>query len=151
MGNAPNAIKSTGYSLFPLFQPVGVCQNTPLAGYSAVNAIEVTLTNVLLIGKVIDTAIQSGSTGVGSLTFSVSDPAPYRLDALKKATVAAKAKADAIAAALGMRTTAVTIVEETGSAAIRTRTPGDTAATSAPVQVGLVDVTASVALQAEIQ
>ena len=74
------------------------------------------------------------------------------IEALKKAAVVAKSKADAIASALGMRTTGITVLEESGSVGIRTLAVGTAAtANSTPVSVGLVDVTANVILQAEIQ
>lgn len=151
VGNSPNAIKSTGYSVYPVTRTLN---NGPtvITSYTAQNTVEVTLTNILLASKVIDTAVQAGATNVGSLVFGLSDPTPVRLDALKKATLVAKQKADAIASALGMKTGAIIALEESGSVGIRTFAVG-TAATpnSTPVQIGLVDVTANVTLQAEIQ
>ena len=51
-----------------------------------------------------------------------------------------------------MRVLGITVLEESGSVGIRTFAVGTAAGASAtPVSVGLVDVTANVTLQAEIQ
>ena len=151
VGNSPNAIKSTGYSVYPVTR-TATNGTTVITSYTAQNTVEVTLTNILLASKVIDTAVQAGATNVGSLVFGLSDPTPVRLEALKKAAVVAKQKADAIASALGMKTLGITVLEESGSVGIRTFAVGTAAsANSTPVQIGLVDVTANVTLQAEIQ
>ena len=151
VGNAPNAIKSTGYSVYPVTRTASN-GTTVITSYTAQNTVEVTLTNILLASKVIDTAVQAGATNVGSLLFGLSDPTPFRLEDLKKATLVAKQKADAIASALGMKTAGIMFLEESGSVGIRTFAVGIAATpNSTPVQVGLVDVTANVTLQAAIQ
>ena len=148
VGNAPEAIKSTGYSVYPVTRTNG---NVQVTTYTAQNTVEVTLTNILLAAKVIDTAIQAGATNVGSLTFGLSDPGPSRVEALKKAALLARTKAEAIASALGMRLGNITAVEESGTVSIRNFSVAALAPTTAtPVQPGLVDVSATVTLQADI-
>ncbi len=148
VGNSPDAIKSTGYSVYPITRTVN--GNTLVTSYQAQNTVEVTLGNILLASKVIDTAIAAGATNIGSLVFGLTDPNPSRVEALKKAAQLARTKAEAIASALGLRLGNITVLEESGGIGIRTFAVGAAAGVATPVQPGLVDVSATVILQADI-
>ncbi len=77
---------------------------------------------------------------------------PLKREALKQAAQQARIKADSIASGVNMKVTNVVALEETGSVSIRTPTLSlNLGASSTPVISGLVDVTASVTIQAEIQ
>ncbi len=148
VGNSPDVIKSTGYSVYPVTRTVN--GSTLVTSYTAQNTVEVTLGNILLASRVIDTAVAAGATNIGSLVFELADPNPSRVEALKKAAQLAKTKAEAIASALGMRLGNITVLEETGGIGIRTFSVGTASLAATPVQPGLVDVSATVTLQADI-
>ena len=109
------------------------------------------LNDITLAGKVIDLSAQSGATSISGLNFGLKDSAPLKREALKQAAQQARIKADSIASGVNMKVTNVVALEETGSVSIRTPTLSLGALSSTPVISGLVDVTASVTIQAEIQ
>ena len=147
LGPNPN-IQTLSYSLNPNYnypqngQPV-------LTGYTASNTVQVTVTDLSIIGKVIDTGIQAGANRVQGLQFGLQDDQPSRAQALKIATAQAKANADAMASGLGQHTGAAIAIQQ---GATSTPTPlllGAAATPSAttPVETGMVNVQASVTLE----
>jgi uncharacterized protein YggE len=78
----PNAnIQTLSYSLNPNYN---FPPNAPqvLTGYTAQNTVQVTLTDLSLIGKVIDTGISSGANRVQGLQFGLQNDQPMRTQAL---------------------------------------------------------------------
>jgi uncharacterized protein YggE len=145
LGPNPN-IQTLSYSLSPNYnfpqngQPI-------LTGYTASNTVQVILTDLSLIGKVIDTGIQAGANRVQGLQFGLQDDQPSRAQALKMATAQAKANADAMASGLGQHTGAAIAIQQ---GATSTPTPVlagvATASATTPVETGVVNVQASVTL-----
>jgi hypothetical protein len=104
-----------------------------------------------LIGKTIDTGIQSGANRVQGLQFGLKDDQPLRLQALKLATAQAKAHADAMASGLGLKTGAAMAIQEGSFASIQPLRLGvATPTATTPVETGTVDVHANVTLQVEL-
>jgi len=68
-------------------------------GYEASNSVEVTIHDLNMVGRVIDTGVSSGANIAGGIQFRVSDENQGVEDALASAVSDAKAKADAMAAA----------------------------------------------------
>jgi uncharacterized protein YggE len=146
-GNAN--IKTVDYSLSPVYNNPPSGQNPTIIGYTVNNTVEVTLTDLTQIGKVIDTAIQSGANRVQGISFGLQDPNPATAQALKAAAVSAMAQAAAIATGLGVHTGAVLHAVEGVNTS--TPTPGvPTATTTTPVQTGLVVIQASVTVDVAI-
>ena len=73
-----------------------------VVGYQAATSIEVTLSDLTLIGTVIDDVIKAGADATDGLVFAVQDRAPHELAALTQAAASARARAAAIAAGLGV-------------------------------------------------
>ena len=144
-------IKTINYFVGPNYQyPPG--GGTPtLIGYTATNTVEVTLSDVSLAGPVIDTASQAGATTVGGLRFALKDPQPSRLQALRLATLQARSHADAMAGGLGAKVGAVISVQEGTqvSVPVLTATAGATN-TATSIEPGMIEVRASVTLEAEL-
>jgi uncharacterized protein YggE len=146
-------IKTVNYYVAPVYKypPNG---GTPtLTGYSATNTIEITLNMLNLAGAVIDTATQAGATSVAGLRFALTDSEPSRLQALKTATAQAKSHADAIAGALGKTVGTVVSIEEGSTVSVQPLIAGigaGAAAPTTPVEPGLIQVQASVVLQADL-
>ncbi len=146
-------IKTINYFVGPNYQyPPG--GGTPtLTGYMATSTLEVTLSDVSMAGPVLDTATQAGATTVGGLRFALKDSEPARLQALRLATLQAKSHADAMANGLGAKVGAVVSVEE----GAQVRVPlfiaapgGATGNTPTSIEPGLIEVQASVVLEAEL-
>src|SRR5262245_43299443 len=138
-------LKTLSYSLFANYNNQSV-----LTGYTATNTVEVKLTELSSIGKVIDTGIQAGANRVQGLQFGLKDEEPVRAQALKLATAQAKTHADAMASGVGLKTGAVVSIQEgaTLQPVVRVGVAAPTATT--PVETGLVDVHATVTIEVEI-
>lgn len=78
-----------------------------IIGYIASNTISITLSDPKQTGRVIDAAIAAGGNQLQGVTFQLINDAAAKGQALTQATLDARTKADAIAAALGLRITRV--------------------------------------------
>ena len=113
LGSTGN-IQTIAYSLNANYNyPQG--GNPVLTGYTASNTIEVSAGDLSMVGTIIDTGVQAGATNVQSLQFTLKNPDPVRQQALKLATVQAKAHADAMASGAGLHTGAVHSIQEDSS------------------------------------
>ena len=144
-------IKTIGYSLSAVYR---YPQGAPpvLTGYMASNTVEVTMTDLSLIGRTIDAASQAGANSVQGLQFSVRDEEPVRQQALGLATKQAKAHAQAIASGIGASLGAVVLAQEGGGTTpVRVLTTAPAAApTQTPIETGLVQIQATVSIQVEL-
>ena len=104
-GVSNDSIQTTSYSLTPVYSnPVNQSVAPSIIGYDAVNAIQVTLSNLGSVGKVLDQAISAGANQVQGITFTLSNTALANLQkqALQLALQDADNQAKATAAALGV-------------------------------------------------
>jgi len=110
-------LRTSGISLNPVrAQPrPGDTQPPPITGYQAVNTLTVTVEPAIKVGEAIDVAVGAGANAAGGVRFAVSDDADLQKRALEMAVKAARVKAEAMAAAGGLRILGVrTMVEEGG-------------------------------------
>ena len=109
------------------------------------------------VGKLIDAAMQSGANTIQRLVFTLKDEQSAQLQALRLASVKAKAKAEEMANALGLKIVKVLSVTE-GERGVRpivmpqarTTQMEATAAAPTPVEAGTIEVRSSVSLTAEV-
>jgi uncharacterized protein YggE len=143
-------IQTLSYSLTPNYNfPQNGAQ--VLTGYTAQNTVQVTLTDLSLIGKVIDTGISSGANRVQGLQFGLQNDQPVRTQALKAATVQAKANADAMASGVGLTTgTILSILEGATSNPTPILLTAAASSASTPIETGVVNIQASVTVQVSI-
>jgi uncharacterized protein YggE len=71
--------------------------------YVTNDAFSVRIRNFDLIGRVIDTALAQGAQTISNVEFQATDESAARLKAIREATIQAKANANAIAEASGLR------------------------------------------------
>jgi uncharacterized protein YggE len=114
--------------------------------------VEATTSDLSLGGKMIDAATAAGANTIQGLRFSLENFEPVRKDALRLATQQARTNAEAIASGLGMQLGSVVSAEESSVA----KSTGLTdvragGGTQTPVEIGLVEVSASVVLEAELK
>ena len=149
---AKGSIKTTSYSISPVYRtPQGQTQ-AQLAGYSANNTIEVSVNDLTIIGQVIDTAVQAGATNIGSPLFTLQNPDPVRQQALAAAAKQARADADSIASGLGMRVGQVVTAQEGASyTPVAMSNVAAAAPTTTPIQPGALEISATVTITAELQ
>jgi uncharacterized protein len=109
----PTAVlKTISYSLNPNYQFHPNGGEPTLQGYTALNVVQVTLDELGKIGAVIDAATESGANHVQGIQFTLRDQDAVRAEALREAALRARAEADVLAAALGLKVLRVLTVEE---------------------------------------
>jgi uncharacterized protein YggE len=87
----------------------------PIIGYRAQNTLNVTVEPVTKAGEAIDVAVTAGANVVGGIQFGINDDSALRRQALDQAAKAARADAEALAGALGVRLGALQSVAEEGT------------------------------------
>jgi hypothetical protein len=102
-GIAGTTVETFGYTLRPdySFPTVNGVQSRVIDGYTAINNVRVTVSDVTAVGRLIDTGITAGANRVSSLAFEASNIDAARREALSEAVANARAEAETIAAALG--------------------------------------------------
>jgi uncharacterized protein len=146
---ASGSIQTVSYSVYPRYG-TGT-QSSNIVGYSATNSFQVTLTNLTLIGSVIDAANQAGATSVGNLTLGLQNPEPSLQQALAAASKQALANAGAIASGLGRTTGAVLSAQQSSAYTPVVALVGAAPSTTTPVQTGPVSVSATVTVTVQLQ
>ena len=141
------SIKTISYSVSPVYN---TGQNATIIGYVVTNIVEVTLTDLTLVGKVIDTAIQSGANRVQGVSFSVQDNTVPVGQALKTAAMSARSQANAIASGLNVQTGAVLHASEGVNTAYPTALGPSAGGATTPIQTGMVVIQASVTIEVAI-
>jgi uncharacterized protein YggE len=148
-------IKTISYSLSPNYRYPKEGGQPTITGYTASNVVQVKTTNLDQVGKVIDLATGSGANTIQALRFTLKDEAAARAQALRDASIKARSKAEAIAAALGLKIQRILRVEEGGPTTrpmeygaelqvLRAQAP------STPIEAGSIDVRATVTVTVEI-
>jgi uncharacterized protein YggE len=149
-----DALKTTGYNIYPVYEDSNGILKPKIKTYRVTNSLTVTLHNVSQTGDVIDTAVANGINEADSIQFMLSDEKQQELrtEALKEAVFRAKSDADTISAAMGTTITGVQRAE-TGSSyspvyyqnyAMDGASMKSAAAT--PIQSGDITVSASVTI-----
>jgi hypothetical protein len=90
-------------------------QPPALAGYDLSNVVEVTVRELASVGDVIDGSLRAGATSLDGLAFQVADPSAPETAARTAAVADARAKADVLAAAAGIRIAGVADIVEGGA------------------------------------
>ena len=146
-------VETTNYSLRPNYtRPRGGGEAT-IASYTATNTVRASAVSIDAAGELIDAAIEAGANNVERLNFTVADADTPRLQALANAARQARAKADALAEALGLEIVRVISVAEGSPTVVRPYAPrtammqAEAAAPTTPVEPGSVEVRASVTLR----
>ncbi|MGE0082571.1 MAG: SIMPL domain-containing protein [Thiohalomonadaceae bacterium] len=147
LGVDPEALSTTGISLSPVYPDprTEAGRQGRIVAYHASNQLEVRLDGTALLGKVIDAAVGAGANAVEGVTLTLSDDSQERQEALRRAVIDARAKAEAIAAAMGVRLDSVEQVAEQGVGVYTpTLARAMVAEAATPVATGQVRVEANV-------
>ncbi len=147
-------IKTIGYSINPVYSSPRSGKNT-ISHYKATNMLHVKTDQIKRVGEIIDHANKAGANTIEALNFSLKDDAAVKLKALEQASHDARAKADAIASALGVKIKRILRVEEAGGGmGLYARNRGFSSmamsAAPTPVEAGSLDIQASVMLTVEV-
>jgi uncharacterized protein YggE len=153
-GIPADALKTTGYNIYPVYDDISKSQNDQkIRSYRVTNTVTVTLHDVSKTGDVIDIGVANGINQASSIRFMLSDEQgqALRTEALKKAVARARADADTVAAALGVRIIGTRDADISGYYApvlYDNYMEGNAmkAAAPTPIQPGDITVTASVSV-----
>jgi len=83
-----------------------------IIGYQASNNVTITVSEVDRASELLDAALGAGANQVGGLTFRIRDTTGLHQQALADAAQSARARADALAASLGLRVVGIQSVQE---------------------------------------
>jgi len=103
-GIAERNIRTVSYELRPEYtRPSAERNQDPprIAGYRAINMVQVTVDTVARMGASIDAAIANGANRVANISFKLRDPRAAHLEAVALATRNARREAEVIAEAAG--------------------------------------------------
>jgi uncharacterized protein len=148
--------KTVGYSVTPTYRTPNPREGgkPEIVGYTATNVVQVKMAAIQDVGRLIDAATAAGANRVQRLVFTLKDQDAPQREALRSATVKAKAKAEDVAKALGVklvRVMSVTENERSFNPLIRERAePAMLAQAPTPIESGSVQVRSSVTLVAEV-
>lgn len=109
-----DALKTTGYSIYPVYDSVDKSgSEQKIQSYRVTNTLTVTLHDVSKVGDVIDTGVANGVNEASSIRFMLSDEQAQaiRTEALKEAVARAGADAETVASALGVSIASVKNIE----------------------------------------
>jgi uncharacterized protein YggE len=147
--------KTSGYALTPNYRyPQG--GKPEIVGYNASNTVRIKTSNLEIVGRLIDSAMQAGANNVNRLVFTLKDEQAAQLEALRAASAKAKSKAEAIAASLGLKIVKISSVTE-GERAIQPifRQPmlarAEAAPAQTPIEPGTVEVRSTVSMTVEVE
>lgn len=146
-------IRTISYELRPEYRrQAGDDRSEPpvIAGYRAINMVQVTVDTVSEMGRIIDTAIGAGANRVTNIAFQLRDPHSAHIEAAAAAMRNARREAEAIAEAAGERLGPALSINTGGyhmpppPMPMYARAEMDMAAAQTPVQTGTLTVMTTV-------
>ncbi len=154
-GVAPDDLQTTNFSIYQNNQtgPDG----TPIATtYSVDNTVYVTVRDLTKLGSLLDASVQAGANNVNSIQFDLADKAKAMSDARAAAVKAARAQADELAAAAGVKLgdiQTISYYDNSPGPVFYGKGGGGLAAADAavPVNPGTMKISVSVTLTYEIK
>jgi uncharacterized protein YggE len=144
------SIKTISYTLNAIYNNPPQGQTAVVVGYVATNIVDATMTDLTLVGIVIDAGIGAGANRVQGITFGLQNPDPVQQQALKAAAASALTQAKTIASGLGVNVGNVLHASQGGAVYTSTVLAGATAAPATPIEPGALQVSASVSIEVEI-
>ena len=109
-------IRTGAFSIYPLYDTRQGKQNE-ITGYRSDLTLSVTVTDTALVPQAVEAAFAAGANEIRSLSYQKKDEEALRISTLVKALEAAKAKAYAMASALGRELGPALSIEEQGFSA----------------------------------
>jgi len=149
-------IQTAGLNLTPLYRRMRADGEPEIIGYRASNTVSVRVTDVRLVGGIIDAGLEAGANQLQGVSFGLQDDLAAREEALRMAIAEARRKAEAMADALGAKLAGVLRVNEGGVFVQRpvmemgARARAAQQMTPTPVAPGSVSVSASVSIEYRI-
>jgi uncharacterized protein len=144
-------MQTSNLSLGPDYSRYDSSTGVPPSTYVASNMLTVRVRALDTLGKVLDAAVTDGANTLNGLTFGLADPAPVLNEARKEAVADARAKAELLAAAAGVKLGRVVSISEAAvGAEPMPMFRADASAGKVPVQGGELGLSANVTIFYEI-
>ncbi len=139
-------LQTSNLSLNPNWVGYDTGSMPTIAGYSAMNFLNVRVRDLEQLGSLLDASISDGANTLNGITFEVSTPRPVMDEARKMAVDDAKARAELLAMAAGMTLGAIQSISDVpGYSNATPMFRADAAASGAvPIASGQIGITASV-------
>ena len=148
-GVPSDAVQTSNVSVYPDRAYDPKTGKESITGYRATNSVVVTLRDAATVGKVLASAVETGATTVSGPVWQVAADSASLTEALTKAVVNARDKAQALAQAQGVKLGGVVSMTE-GTVDQPTVPQYDSAKTAAgssvetpPVSAGTIEITGS--------
>jgi len=147
-------VQTQNVSVYP--QTIDQNGKQVVTGYDASVSVRTTVHDITKLGDLITAANAAGANSINGPTFTISDPAPYRADAIGRAVADARITATAMAKAAGKSLGAVLsittgdVVTQPGPLFSAADASG-AAKSSVPIEAGTQDVTANVTVVYELK
>lgn len=106
-----DSIKTSSYSVRPVYEYDNVKKRNVLTGYRVVNQVTVRTKKIETVGALIDKAIENGANQVQGITFTLADEKDYCDRVLKKATARAEREATVVAQSLNVKIAGIKYIE----------------------------------------
>jgi uncharacterized protein YggE len=156
-GAPANQIQTARLVLSPVYAPRNPdSRDAPrIVAYNATNTVSVRLTNLSIIGPVIDAGLKGGANQIEGVSFGLRNDLPSRQQALKEAVEEARSKAQVMADAARVSIVEVLEVSEGGVSVVDRFEPAMAsralaAVAETPVSPGQIEVRASVTIRYRI-
>ncbi len=148
-------IKTVAYNIYPQYENYSDEKPTSYAVY---NTVKVTVKKLEDMSGVIDAAVEAGANNTNGVSFDVLDREASYNEALKDAVANAKARAEVLAEAAGLKIVGVVTVNENSSSSqyyysdmLYSAKGADMTAESAPsISTGDMEITANVSVTYEV-
>jgi uncharacterized protein len=116
LGVPEEKIQTAELSIQPVYSQTNAArQEEPkIVGFRATNTLSITLDDIKLVGQVVDAGVAAGANQVEGIAFQLKDDSKQRQEALRQAVLEARAKANVMAEALGVKIEGIEQVVEGG-------------------------------------
>jgi uncharacterized protein len=156
-GVPPQQIQTARLVLSPIYAPRSPeSREAPrIVAYNASNSVSVRLSDLSLIGPVIDAGLKAGANQLEGVQFGLRNDLPAREEALKQAVAEARSKAQTMADAMNLKLDEVIEISEGGvSVMTRGEIPlngrAEFALAQTPISAGQLEVHANVSVRYRI-
>lgn len=104
-------IKTSAYSIHPVYESEGIGRKETLTGFRAVNQLNITTNKTGSTGEIIDVAVESGANRVSEVRFDLIDTAGLCERLITEASAKALSRARAAAEAFGTKLSGTKSIE----------------------------------------
>jgi uncharacterized protein YggE len=139
-------MRTSAIQVFPIYADGRQGAPPRITGHRASHTLALNIRNLDFVGPAIDAAVEAGANTILGISFGLQDPVRVRNEALALAVRDARAKADAIAQAAGLRVIGIERIVESESDVRPSviRLEADPFRAPTPVEPGTVAVLAAV-------